>query len=111
MGMAQASMYEEFPVVKINKRGVRQDRILGIDQIKIYNYAAEIRKEEKEVGFFTKMFVNAEFGTKTPERLIADIVSIKEIAEQDLLVIEFSSLFSSKSLQFEIEPKTRRRIM
>lgn len=79
MGMAQASMYEEFPVVKINKRGVRQNRILGIDQIKIYNYDVEIRKEDKEVGFFSKMFsnVNVEFGTKTPERLIVDIVNVR----------------------------------
>ena len=43
MGINQASMYEEFPVVKINRRGARQHRILGIDQIKIYNYEYELR--------------------------------------------------------------------
>ena len=43
MGINQASMYEEFPVVKINRWGAKQMRILGIDQIKIYNYESEFR--------------------------------------------------------------------
>jgi hypothetical protein len=33
----KASKYEEFDVIKINKRGVRQARILGIDQLNLYN--------------------------------------------------------------------------
>lgn len=40
----QASMYEEFEVIKINSRGVEQPRIIGIDQTKIYNYDPEVRK-------------------------------------------------------------------
>lgn len=51
-------MYQEFPVTKINRRGARQERILGIDQIKIYNYDLELRKDDKELGFFSKMFGN-----------------------------------------------------
>lgn len=37
MNEVSASKYEEFEVIKINERGTRQKRILGIDQFKIYN--------------------------------------------------------------------------
>lgn len=36
-GSISAAKYQEFTVVKINKRGKRQIRVLGIDGFNIYN--------------------------------------------------------------------------
>ena len=78
IGIVQASMYEEFEVIKINSRGMKQERILGIDQMKIYNYDLDFRKEKKEVGFLSKIFGNnEETGTKRPYRLISEVRSIE----------------------------------
>jgi len=41
-GSISAAEYKEFPVIKINKRGKRQKRVLAIDGFNIYN----IRKEK-----------------------------------------------------------------
>lgn len=73
-------MYEEFEVTKINSRGMKQARILGIDQMKIYNYDSDLRKEKKEVGFLSKIFGNnEETGTKRPYRLMSEVKSIEEM--------------------------------
>jgi hypothetical protein len=48
LSLTQASMYEEFSVIKINDRGNRQNRILGIDQNKLYNFEKEVGKNGKE---------------------------------------------------------------
>ena len=40
---------KEFEVIKINERGARQQRILGIDQFKIYN-------KPYKISFFVKVF-------------------------------------------------------
>ena len=57
--------------------GFDQERILGIDQTKIYNYDKLYRKEKKETGFFSKLMgINEETGTKKPFSLIADVVSL-----------------------------------
>ena len=111
-------------MVKINRRGSRQPRILGIDQIKIYNYTPELRKEDKELGFWSKMFGGDEnFGTKVPERMIKEIVDVREEGERGegkgegkgegigRLVIEFGNVFSRKSLEFEVEEGIRKRIV
>ena len=41
----QASKYEEFILIKINDKGKRQDRMLGIDQSKIYNINLKSRNQ------------------------------------------------------------------
>ena len=46
-GSISAAKYQEFTAIKINKRGKRQQRILGIDGFNIYN----IRKPKGEGGF------------------------------------------------------------
>lgn len=59
--------------------GFQQERILGIDQTKIYNYDRELREERKKAGFFSKLFGNNETtGTKKPFRLIEDLLDVKE---------------------------------
>lgn len=61
---------------------MKQERILGIDQTKIYNYDAEIRKEKKEVGFLSRIFGNhEETGTKRPYRLMSEVRNIEETRE------------------------------
>eukprot|EP00755_Sulcionema_specki_P008640 Sspe_Gene.41521::Locus_20079_Transcript_1_1_Confidence_1.000_Length_1750::g.41521::m.41521/K20410/MAPKAP1, SIN1; target of rapamycin complex 2 subunit MAPKAP1 len=58
---ASASRYTEYKVIKINKYGARQERILGIDREKIYN-SMPTKKMQK---------------TKNPERSISDITHIR----------------------------------
>ena len=38
IGINEASKYEEYEVIKINKLGIAQERVLGIDQMRLYNY-------------------------------------------------------------------------
>ena len=58
-----ASRYKEYQVVKVNKRGVRQDRILGIDRQKIYNIAPDVG-DEAEAGGFLRTMPAAERGVR-----------------------------------------------
>ena len=86
IGINEASQYEEFEVIKINPMGFDQERILGIDQTKIYNYDKSYRYQKRETGFFSKLIgINEETGTKKPFRLVADVVSLKK-SETGLVV-------------------------
>eukprot|EP01062_Namystynia_karyoxenos_P051926 TRINITY_DN4111_c2_g1_i1.p1 TRINITY_DN4111_c2_g1~~TRINITY_DN4111_c2_g1_i1.p1 ORF type:complete len:579 (+),score=192.49 TRINITY_DN4111_c2_g1_i1:98-1738(+) len=58
---AKASRYTEYDVVKINKYGSRQDRVLGVDRDKIYNMMRGVKAEK----------------TKNPERSITDIQVVR----------------------------------
>ena len=42
-----AARYKEYAVIKVNKRGVRQERVLGIDRERFYNIA---RSGDAEAG-------------------------------------------------------------
>lgn len=44
MTKAQACAYQEYPIIKVNRRGKRQKRILGIDQIRLYNMTEAMAK-------------------------------------------------------------------
>ncbi|CAD8054022.1 unnamed protein product [Paramecium primaurelia] len=90
----QAFKYEKFTVVKINERGKRQDRILGIDQFRIYNM-----NKKENLGLFERILTNKNTGTKFPERLIEDIVDIR-IANQ-FLYITFRQENDFKELKFD----------
>ena len=67
-----ASQFQEWKVIKTNKRGRRQERLLGIDINRLTN-----RKVEKARMFFSDATVHA-------ERLISDIRRV-EIPESDRL--------------------------
>ena len=56
IGLSEASQYEEFSVIKINSMGFEQERILGVDQTKIYNYDKSFRQEKRQTSFFGKFF-------------------------------------------------------
>lgn len=47
IGITEASKYEEFEVIKLSPFGMDQERVLGIDQFKIYNYEKSVRKEHR----------------------------------------------------------------
>ena len=74
-----AARYKEFNVVKINKRGVRQERVLGIDRERFYNKTREEGEGEtlrnlalKAVGVRQNVG-----GTKHPEFNVRDLLSIQ----------------------------------
>ena len=46
MTRAQASTYKQYEVIKTNAKGKRQKRILGIDQLRLYNMTALQAKEK-----------------------------------------------------------------
>ena len=52
-------MYEEFDVIKINK-GTKQERILGIDGVKIYNYDKDLRKNKRSFTILDLLKGNSE---------------------------------------------------
>eukprot|EP00668_Euglena_longa_P046437 GGOE01062122.1.p1 GENE.GGOE01062122.1~~GGOE01062122.1.p1 ORF type:complete len:550 (-),score=185.26 GGOE01062122.1:462-1892(-) len=63
-----ASKYQEFHVIKINKWGVRQPRILGMDRSTIYNMMP--KREKTLVGSVRR--------TQHPDRGIEDIEAIRQ---------------------------------
>lgn len=66
MDEEEARAYQQFDVVKINKFGVRQQRIIGVDGERVYNM-----RPLSEVG-----------KTKNPERLIEDIEVVRDYRER-----------------------------
>lgn len=62
----EAKTYQQFDVVKVNKFGVRQDRVIGVDGERIYNM-----RPSSEIG-----------KTKNPERSISDIELIRDFRER-----------------------------
>eukprot|EP01059_Diplonema_ambulator_P019202 TRINITY_DN3205_c0_g3_i1.p1 TRINITY_DN3205_c0_g3~~TRINITY_DN3205_c0_g3_i1.p1 ORF type:complete len:518 (+),score=48.84 TRINITY_DN3205_c0_g3_i1:50-1555(+) len=78
---ASASRYTEYQVVKINKFGLRQNRVLGIDREKIYNMMCGNKVQK----------------TKNPERSIGDIVYIRTFLDKPCYIeIEYKNSKSGK---------------
>ncbi len=53
-GSVSAAKYQEFAVIKINKRGKRQFRVLAIDGNKIYNIRNNEVKDEVSAMTFSQ---------------------------------------------------------
>ena len=71
----EARAYQQFEVVKINKFGVRQQRVIGVDAERVYNM-----RPSSEVG-----------KTKNPERQIEDIEVIRDFRDRPTFCeIEYS---------------------
>lgn len=62
----EARAYQQFDVIKINKFGVRQQRVIGVDGERVYNM-----RPLSEVG-----------KTKNPERLIEDIDVVRDFRDR-----------------------------
>lgn len=85
--------------MKINRRGAKQNRILGIDQTKIYNYDPAVRTKNQEAGLFSKLMGNSTLtGTKTPHRLVSDIQDLRDF--EPLL---FEIVFKDKNIQYVVK--------
>ena len=84
---ANAVAYKEFNVTKINKRGKRQTRVLGIDRLSIHNMTVKQAQKKKQysptggkgkkisnhIGFwFRKNTMNPEIPTTAIARAIQD---------------------------------------
>jgi hypothetical protein len=65
-----SAVYEEWNVIKTNKWGKRQRRVLGIDNEKIFN---KHRVEHGKGGKLSNLAV------KRAERRIADVISIRQV--------------------------------
>lgn len=98
IGLSEASQYEEFTVIKVNNMGIEQERIIGIDQNKVYNYDKQVREEKKQTSFLSKIFgVNQTTGTKRPYRFISDILELKKIDRGFIIT------FNDKSIKYYVE--------
>jgi hypothetical protein len=64
---------QKFKVVKINERGKRQTRWLGIDNYRIYNLVRR-RRRTSTLGNFFEKFKKKQ--TKNPERLMKDVIGV-----------------------------------
>jgi hypothetical protein len=85
----EAKAYQQFEVVKINKFGTRQQRVLGVDSERVYNM-----RPTSEMG-----------KTKNPERLLEDIDCVRDFHDRPTyLEIEYSK--SSKYDTDRIECRT-----
>ena len=85
---ASASRYTEYLVIKINKFGSRQLRILGVDREKIYNMMRGTKAQK----------------TKNPERSISDVTMVRTFEDKPCYVeIEYRN---SKSGKDQIECQT-----
>lgn len=71
----EARAYQQFEVIKINKFGQRQQRVIGVDAERVYNM-----RPSSEVG-----------KTKNPERQIEDIETIRDFRDRPTFCeIEYS---------------------
>jgi hypothetical protein len=78
--------------------GVEQQRIIGIDQHKVYNYDRAVREEKRQTSFFSKIFgVNRDTGTKRPYRFISDIQHLTPIEKG------FQLVFPDKSIKYYVD--------
>lgn len=85
----EANTYQQFDVIKINKFGIRQDRVIGVDGERVYNM-----RPSTEAG-----------KTKNPERYIGDIELVRDFRDRpNYCEIEYSKL--SKYDTDRIELKT-----
>jgi hypothetical protein len=115
-GSISAAKYQEFKVVKINKRGKRQLRVLGIDGFYIYN----IRKQKGDKGlggganagaqggsvkkssFIGKFLSEKILGDKKKARPINSVIELKKVQGNNLaLEIVFAEKNSTKGLVYE----------
>lgn len=109
---AQACAYQEFIVIKTNKRGKRQNRVLGVDQLRLYNMTPFQAKQNQNIkqkavgkgqmrkkleGIFKRV-------THHPEIPIANIHKIEQDANNlSCFYIEYTEGNNRKNKLYETE--------
>jgi hypothetical protein len=87
LSRAQACLYKEYEVIKQNKKGRKQKRILGIDQQRLYNMTEQQAKQpvkgkapqEHDKKIFRQKIVSMfKAVTQHPEILISSIQSVQQ---------------------------------
>lgn len=91
-----AARYEEWEVVKVNKRGRRQLRLMGIDLTRITNKKVEKRR-----------FGSSE--TYRAERLLADILKVEYVEDDKVFFITYrESAVEEVTLEYEAKSEADR---
>jgi hypothetical protein len=95
-----AKRLEEFPIVKINHRGKRQNRILGIDGYNIYNDKVPNREKSKKFAFIKKIFKGSD-----AKRASRPLTSIKRYNRDNTrtITIIFDDTKKDKKITYECE--------
>ena len=113
MSRAQACAYKEYEVIKINKKNKRQKRILGINQLRVFNMTIAQSKQavkEKAITESAKKIFKKKLAsifksvTQHPEIPIANIFSVQQDPKNLCsMYIEYSELNLRKRKYFETE--------
>ena len=89
---------EEFHVVKINRHGKKQNRVLGIDGYNIYNDKVPGRQKGQNFKVLKSIFKKSE--TKRSSRPLDSIKSVKRLSEKKI-IITFKDSKKSKDITYE----------
>lgn len=110
---AQACAYKEYEVVKINKKNKKQKRILGINQLRLFNMTEAQSKQavkEKAIPESSKKIFKKKFAsifksvTQHPEIPIENILSVQQDTKNlSCLSIEYFENGIKKRKHFETE--------
>ena len=113
MSRAQACAYKEYEVIKINKKNKRQKRILGINQLRLFNMTVAQSKQavkEKAITESAKKIFKKKFAsifksvTQHPEIPIANIFNVQQdIKNLCCMYIDYNEFNLKKRKYFETE--------
>lgn len=113
LSRAQACLYKEYEVIKVNKKGRKQKRILGIDQQRLYNMTVEQAKQlvkgkalkDTEKQIFKKKLVSMfKAITQHPEILVSNIKSVEQDSKMlNCFIIEYFENNIKKRKIYETE--------
>ena len=84
----RASRYAEYNVIKVNHRGTRQARVLGIDRERFYNMATGMdapKDGTKGIGaaILRGVGLQSSDGTKRPYRNIRDLIGVRMVGPEE----------------------------
>ncbi|CDW71590.1 UNKNOWN [Stylonychia lemnae] len=116
-GSISAAKHQEFVVTKINRRGKRQTRVLGIDGFNIYNIRKSqakaglggqsvdvtmpTEKEKKRGSFFSGFLGKKLLGVKRKARAINTIDEIIKINNQTISIVFLEKSGTKKAIVYE----------
>jgi hypothetical protein len=112
MTKAQACAYKEYEVIKVNRRGKRQRRVVGIDQLRIYNMTKDQAKQlikQKSSPTSRQVMLKKLQGlfysiTHHPEIPIPNVLSvIQDQARPQCFVLEYREGNSVKHKLYETD--------
>ncbi|CAG9311245.1 unnamed protein product [Blepharisma stoltei] len=107
MSKAQVCAYKEYEVIKENSRGKRQRRIMGIDQLRIYNMTeSQAKLLRKQTSKQRKVYINKIQGifkkiAHHPEIPIENVKRIEQEQNLKCFMLEYIENGSLKSKMYE----------